>query len=106
MTQHTPEPWKFEIRSAKVEIQPDIAVVYVQPSRYDSSLSKARVANAARIVACVNAMAGIPDPAALVKSHGELVEALQNFENDDGHTPATIWAIRNAALANAKAVHQ
>ena len=104
MSKHTAEPWKFEIKAAKVEIQPDVAIVYVQPSRYDSSMSKTRVSNAARIVQCVNAMAGIADPDALVKSHGELVEALKNFENDDGHTPATIWEIRNTALANAAAI--
>ncbi len=28
-----------------------------------------------------------------------LAEALRNIENDDGSIPATIWAMRNAALA-------
>jgi hypothetical protein len=30
---------------------------------------------------------------------GELAEALASIENDDGSIPATIWDMRNAALA-------
>lgn len=31
-------------------------------------------ADAARVITCINALAGIEDPAALVESHGELLE--------------------------------
>jgi hypothetical protein len=40
----------------------------------------------ARAVACVNAMAGIPDPDAFVKAHSELVKAAKVTQNH-WHTP-------------------
>lgn len=34
----------------------------------------------------------------------DMLEALKNIENDDGHIPATIWNLRNDAIAKAEAV--
>jgi hypothetical protein len=52
---HTPGPWTTDLRittqAGRVAIEPDIAVVYVQPSRYDGSESKRRLANARLIAA-------------------------------------------------------
>lgn len=32
----------------------------------------------------------------------EMLVALKNIENDDGHIPATIWKLRNDAIAKAE----
>ena len=47
--------------------------------------------NADRIVACVNACAGIEDPAELRRQRDELLEALENLLNDE------TWAAEEAA---------
>lgn len=38
----------------------------------------------------------------LLAAAPELLEALENIENDDGHIPQAIWDMRNAALAKAR----
>jgi hypothetical protein len=52
---HTEGPWTTDLvissQAGRVAIEPDIAIVYVQPSRYDGSESKRRLANA-RLIAC------------------------------------------------------
>lgn len=40
--------------------------------------------------------------ARLIAAAPDLLEALENIENDDGHIPEKIWAMRNAAIAKAK----
>ena len=61
MSKHTPEPWEVE-RS----VDYGLVAQAVNPSPNDSDIDGNREAhyNAARIVACVNACAGIDDPAA------------------------------------------
>jgi hypothetical protein len=40
--------------------------------------------------------------AALIAAAPDLYEALASIENDDGRIPATIWDMRNAALAKSR----
>jgi hypothetical protein len=47
---------------------------------------------------CPNAEAN----ARLISAAPDLLEALENIENDDGSIPATIWEMRNAAIAKAR----
>lgn len=51
----TPGPWHSDLtissQAGRVSIEPDIAIVYVQPSRYDESVSKQRLDNARLIAA-------------------------------------------------------
>lgn len=71
---HTPEPW--EIRGNRLFV-PDtyksIATVEVQKIGYGVEDVEGK-ANASRIVACVNAMAGITDPQAFRDSVDKLTE--------------------------------
>jgi len=68
-TNHTPEPWNIS----------DDSELYIEDYNGndigDVFLSDHPKADAERIVACVNALAGVPDPAAFVKSHAELLES-------------------------------
>lgn len=61
MEEHTPGPWQTDLeissKAGRVAIEPDIAVVYVQPNRYDESASKQRLANARLIAAAPDLLA-------------------------------------------------
>jgi hypothetical protein len=107
MSRHkwTPEPWTMHPRPDRFKIEPDIAVVYAQQSRYDDSQSKAREANAARIVACVNALAGVADPAAFVAAFEAMSAALRHARplvGEFDYTSETL-AVVDAALKLADA---
>ncbi len=56
-------------------------------------------ANARRLVACWNACEGIPTAALEDGVVGEMLEALENLENDNGIMPDTAWEL----VQNAKA---
>ena len=71
-SKHTPEPWATWGLNAIVDTREEIIAVSL-PRAEDVADSNTQVANAARIVACVNGCAGIPDPETLVP---ELIEAL------------------------------
>jgi hypothetical protein len=67
-TTHYPEPWNFIHNSHYYEIQSeDRNVISVFGNEHHSAGIGACEATAARIVACVNALAGIEDPEAFVK---------------------------------------
>jgi hypothetical protein len=51
MSKHTPGPWRAHCGQNSIDIQPDIAKVYIQAGRYDGSQSKQRTANANLIAA-------------------------------------------------------
>ena len=38
----------------------------------------------------------------LIAAAPDLLEALENWENDDGHMPPAIWELRNKAIAKAR----
>ena len=71
MTKHTPEPWTVEERG------PDgaHAIKSLAPvsTRHITSLHRFGRGNSDRIVACVNALAGIDDPEAFVAAAKRLI---------------------------------
>jgi hypothetical protein len=76
---HTPEPWRIDGPLTDAG-----HVLIVDPhgdalARLDAETVHLETVNAARIVACVNAFAGIDDPAAFVAAHRELVEAARGI---------------------------
>lgn len=74
-TKHTPEPWYVDNQTAFPEIVGSDAHVSEIWSTGDNELDQA---NASRIVACVNAMAGIENP----KKFRETWEAIKHLELD------------------------
>lgn len=77
--QHTPEPWKIDnklgtrIYSTKEDANHEQLIAILSP--LECSPGKATCnANTARIVACVNAMAGIEDPETWMKTTKEVME--------------------------------
>jgi hypothetical protein len=70
-TKHTPEPW--EIADTSI-IAGDICIAVIEDDGGYEAPYEERQANAARIVACVNALAGL-NPEAIK----DVVEALQCF---------------------------
>lgn len=79
---HTEEPWIDIVLDGRISIQnPDagledntICGIFYEPNTLP--LAKA---NASRIIACVNAMAGIEDPETWVKSSGDAVAEMSNM---------------------------
>jgi hypothetical protein len=67
---HTEGPWTTDLvissQAGRVAIEPDIAIVYVQPSRYDGSESKRRLANARLIAAAPDLLAALENIIGLV----------------------------------------
>lgn len=106
---HTPEPWE----AIKLDGYPHSRIIAPNHEGhcrfvYDAGGVGAH-ADMSRAVQCVNALAGIADPDALVKSHGELVRALERIAFEPiGHAESTygeivhgMTEIARTALANA-----
>jgi hypothetical protein len=92
MTAHTPEPWKLSQDGTITNAEGYVTLLSQSP--------QART-NAARIVACVNACAGI-NPEAVPDLRTALRHILEDLDNwDDGITQASIIEAR-AALAKAR----
>lgn len=86
-TTHTPEPWRFNQEEMKIKGTGDFwgrdVIANFSPKMDYSRGMGTQFANAARIVACVNAMKGIDDPeqwVAMAKTHMDASEyqAAQN----------------------------
>ena len=107
-TRHTPEPWEIEVWGH------ELFGVYPNPAGPEGVIARVteggaeNKANAHRIVACVNACAGIADPSAVP----DLLEAATLIDSMDfveGYTfPASDWpklwhalTLARAALAKA-----
>ena len=118
MTQEwTQEPWGFH-RHTTTNVEDVTGRTVATTGGYSDNFSdgkcyKENQANARRIVDCVNALAGIPDPAALVASHRQLVEVLEsiaeywNQDRNDAAMHDACWHAVNTAtetLATARAV--
>ncbi len=82
MTEYTPGPWEI------MQTERDLFVCGPD----GLPLTHTRPANTVRA------------NAHLIASAPDLLETLENIENNDGHIPETIWAMRNAAIAKAKEV--
>ena len=90
--QHTPEPWFITGLSASTITDKNAVVTALIPelkAQADICDQVTRNANAARIVACVNACAGLSDPAADLAA---LREALQQI--------VAMPDLRNAAMGS------
>lgn len=81
MTAWTPEPWS---------VAPSGAILDPMGFRIEDVCSKA---NQARIVACVNACAGISDPAAVIKAARDVVA---RYESDDKYFSQAVHALEAA----------
>lgn len=104
MSKHTKEPWQvsFNEEDCSHEISMDTAIdnecqyrthhlikyshglypdtaVPIRHSQFEEA-----EANATRIVACVNALAGIDDPAAFVANHAKLVSLINEAHREVG----------------------
>jgi hypothetical protein len=79
---HTPEPWRVDIVSGTIIFDKEkiqgLEVIITIPTEAQGGVKKAQ-ANAARIVACVNACAGMEDPAAEIAL---LTERLKNAQEE------------------------
>lgn len=107
---HTPEPWSyaedgggsafsFEIRADRRDYGGQIrgiALVYAD-NPDDGSPGTEDTANAARIVACVNACAGMDNPAAVLAEVRSALD-IAAFVLDESQHPETLRRVR-AALA-------
>lgn len=89
---HTPGPWRAHCGQNSIDIQPDIAKVYIQAGRYDGSQSKQRTANA-------NLIAAAPELLEACKSAEWLIQQLVTMNR----IPANNEALRLARAAIAKA---
>jgi hypothetical protein len=75
-TKHTPEPWRID-RTAEDDATPAyliagntskyVVIAHLYPYSFYHMNAETANANNKRIVACVNALAGIEDPEAFVK---------------------------------------
>jgi hypothetical protein len=73
-TQHAPEPWRNEygtITAAQVGL--------LKPIVANVTHRRDREANAQRIVECVNALAGVADPASAITAAREALERSRNW---------------------------
>lgn len=87
MTKHTAEPWRVE---APYRIGHDAGLLPIVAGNcgvamVSDPLYHSKEANAARIVACVNAMAGIEDPASTLEMAREAIrKILRHIPADAG----------------------
>jgi hypothetical protein len=92
-TKHTPEPWSLESYGATLITKNGYDIALTNSGKFKTGNAQQ---DAARIVTCVNACAGL-NPAAVPR----LVEALQAGVDND--MPTTEWLrMARAALAAAK----
>ncbi len=103
---HHPEPWEASVRAGKMIIHPtgnpdtDIAEVYwpyptTGESGEPAAIELRRLANAQRIVACVNACHGMEDPAGAIQAAKDnLLAAIQILRAQN--CPALTGAMQEA----------
>ena len=103
---HTPEPWLVDPDEPTIHaidrrvLIADCRVTQVAATRPPREPG-VDDANADRIVACVNACAGIADPAALRKQRDDLLEACRKA-NTCASIPDYVRDVIRAAIANAE----
>ena len=102
-TAHTPGPW--EVSSSLYVVSPLGRVVAKCDGMRVADLdapAPQMFANAARIVACVNACEGIADPASLLEQNRVLRAALERIANYEGLISEKVQDIARAALAKSQ----
>ena len=85
MTEHTKEPWTATFRGAVKARNKTIAHCWTTEDR-----AKTWEADATRIVACVNALAGIDDPEAFMRD----VRVMLEFDEDSPNFLEKMQAVR------------
>jgi hypothetical protein len=106
-TRHTPEPWHVEYYRHGTSILGEdysngsgLGSRAVAAVVHDNRANDSAAANAARVVACVNACAGIEDPAkAFSLARVALLYAVSRFSGEGMEVSANVCA---AALAELK----
>ena len=82
MSKHTNEPWDIMPGRSLLHVESSIdAAVAGEPV---CSIPLKREADAARIVACVNALAGVADPAEFVACYREMLAVLESLRGEIG----------------------
>jgi hypothetical protein len=114
---HTPEPWEFKDTEMKITGAGDWfglqVIANVSPKMSFTKGMGTQCANAARIVACVNACAGMDDPAGEIErlraEREQLLAALEDFVTDyhlwqsgQENSPETVYHIAKEAIAKVK----
>ena len=107
---HTPEPWYVESDGdGKAALHRDVYIVAENGEGRVCTMTSSPIdgesvkrPTAARIVACVNACAGISDPAAFVGGVERLIAELQNDSGVHHLDSSTQEAIRALAILGGK----
>ncbi len=108
---HTEGPWTTDLvissQAGRVAIEPDIAIVYVQPSRYDGSESKRRLANARLIASAPDLLAACEEALRLEDSSLSTLDCTYEGNRMYAVNPFVLERVVNAAraaIAKAKGV--
>ena len=106
------EPWQYETIKTSVgrcfEISDgiaNIACIYDDDTSLNKRSTAEHMANAKRIVSCVNALRGIPDPEAYVKAFEKMKDILTRISTENGLQYSDIFAACDEALALANQVN-
>lgn len=109
MTGHTKEPWEVQpyVEYGAVYIVGSdlgglVAGAHSWPTEIDSGDTARVEANARRIVDCVNALAGIPDPSAYIAAARGMREALEAIYSwADAGCNGAMWRFKDQTCAKA-----
>jgi hypothetical protein len=85
MGKHTPEPWYVRNGGTAISDSRDAVSYFPIATNFG-------VENATRAVACVNALGGIPDPAAYIKAAKDLHEAAEAYYRHPLSVPRHAYA--------------
>ena len=107
---HTPEPWRLSMSGYSIKsLSDDMPIVANNPWGHGMTEKNATrwIENAERIVACVNACAGMADPVATITALREALAALifpmeawnEAIERVTGEQPVVIDALTQARAA-------
>jgi hypothetical protein len=94
---HAPEPWAKRAYTRHLQVHDAIGCVVVVTTGTDFAPSKNR-ANVERIVACVNACAGIADPAAALAAARDALREADAALAEEDFRP---WSPARAAIRTA-----
>lgn len=87
---HTPEPWRIVTTDHKSGNRAPIKT-HVLADKTGAQLFTGALPNAERIVACVNACAGIANPTAMREQRDELLEVVRALVDAGGIMEPSVW---------------